>query len=136
MTISLRIVPNDDETLVREGKALMTFLSDGESEETIEEGNSIHRDGSWVSIVALVLSLPATAVAISQILEKMSSARDRRTMRNRIEPTISAARERSAENGSMILTLGDRTVDLGNTTTDEVMDALAELEKAEGRHQT
>ena len=124
MKLEFRIIPDDDATLKDLARNALRSLSDAAPEERTLEISDEERkaiDPVAVSIASAILAIPGTLLALTQLLDRLDNMRDRKEIRDRIEPLISAAGEDTKQ---VALSVGDQTLFLGDHTVDQVMDAL------------
>lgn len=129
MTVSVRVYPSDDEELVAAARALIAFLGEKAPQETIVETDSPLRHGDWPVYASLVLALPGALLAVARLRDILGSGPKRKELIDRIEPTFAVARAKANEKKSLVLTVNDVTVDLGEAGIDDVLDALAAFEQ-------
>lgn len=133
MDIEATVTPESDEELVAAARLLFAVLGTGAPEERPTGDGAARRDGAFAFYATLVLTLPGAMVALVQLREMLSSGRERAALKDRIEPVFAAARQKAPEGGSLILRLHGHTFDLGETTPDELLDALADYEDSRRR---
>lgn len=131
MSISIRIFPSDDEALRIAVRSFLACLSTSVPAEKREDVSSVDRHGDWIAYAALILSLPGTALAVSQILEMINSGSERPKLKERIEPALKVVREHNDPVRSVTLTVDDVSIDLGEAKTDDILDTIAILRRRE-----
>jgi len=74
-----------------------------------------------VAVAALVLSIPGTALALTQLVDRLKKSSQRREIKTTIIPLLESVRGRRQQTQ---LLLGDKVIDLTRASADDVLDAL------------
>lgn len=82
------------------------------------------RDIGGGEIVAWVLAVPGAIAALVELRRQLGTLSERKELRDRIEPTFS----RIEGDPSLELDIAGQTINLGNATLDDVLDAIARAE--------
>ena len=126
--ISIQVTPSDDAGLASLSRQLLSALSDAIPEEKIVSGSDAPQRDGVVAILALVLAIPATIDTLLSIKQKLEAISERRKLKEEIEPTLENVKMVSSNGAVLIMHLGDRAINLGEVSVDDVLDALAEYE--------
>lgn len=126
MMLELRIAPDNSPELADAARDLMHALAGVEPDEAVSSpAAEVERGGEWIAAAGMLLAAPGAATAVLDLADRLSRGKGRGEARRRIEPVLTRAQAARSEGQQVTLTVGEKTLDLGRVSVDDVLDALA-----------
>lgn len=125
VTITLSIYETVDSGRFQAGQALLAALSETPAEISHAIDPQHPQKGiDPVAVAALVLSIPGAIVAILDLKKRIESTVGRQELKQRIEPYLEELRG----SDDIILRIATKTINIGQATAGDILDAIADAE--------
>ena len=122
MKIEIHIAGDASAELRTSARNFMRGLTDEDIEETcLQSSDEAEKAVDPMALATLILAVPGALLALDQLSDRLERFDERKDIKDRIEPLISAPYEQKK---NITLIIGDEVIPLGERNADQVLDAL------------